>query len=137
MFSPEVGVRKLFLAAIAAALATFGGCATMRDEVISGFCGADPRDPSRWDRIEAPADADIYRTLARTDAGLSRARGDEYWFASESGEVKYCVTPLRRASTIPERNGSNCDDRIGWWWIFHQTPSGPQTRGVEERICLT
>lgn len=131
-------MRKLFLALAVAGVATFGGCATMQDEVISGFCGANAYDQPRWARIDPPANADAYRTLARTEGNLAeRVGGDEYWFARTGGEIKYCVTPLRRASTVPERNGSNCDDRIGAWWIFQQTPSGLATHGAEERICLT
>ena len=130
-------MRKLFCLLALAAAAALVSCTSMHNEVISGFCGADPRDQQRWARIEVPADAEAYRTLARAGEGMSRPRGEEYWFALASGEIKYCVTPLQRASTVPERNGSNCDDRVGWWWIFRQTPSGPETRGVEERICLT
>ena len=29
------------------------------------------------------------------------------------------------------------DDRVGIWWVFRQTPSGPTTPGVVERVCLT
>lgn len=130
-------MRKLLCLLAIASIAVLASCASMRDEVISGFCGADPRDQERWARIEAPADAETYRTLARSDVGMSQPRGEEYWFALTSGEIKYCLSPLQRASTVPERNGSTCDDRVGWWWIFRQMPSGPETRGVEERVCLT
>ncbi len=121
-----------------ACVAIRGGCASMRDEVISGFCGARPDDGPRWARVDPPADREIYRRLARADASANPPRdGEEYWFALTTGEVKYCITPLRRASTVPERNGSDCDDRVGVWWVFHQTPSGPVTSGADERICLT
>lgn len=130
-------MRRLLCLIAIAAVGALASCASMQNEIISGFCGADPRDQQRWARIEAPADAETYRTLARSDVGMSQPRGEEYWFALTSGEIKYCLSPLQRASTVPERNGSNCDDRVGWWWIFEQTSSGPVTRGAEERICLT
>ena len=129
-------MRKLICVLATAGLVALASCASMRDEVISGFCGANPRDEPRWTRIGPPANAETYRTLARADAQLSRPGGGEYWFARTNGEVKYCVTPLTRASTVPERNGSGCDDRIGAWWVFRQTAAGPATHGAEERICV-
>lgn len=115
-----------------------GSCTTWRDEVISGFCGARNDDHPRWVRIEPPADSDTYRTLARADASVTPPRdGKEYWFALTSGEIKYCISPLRYSMTIAERNGSGCDDRVGIWWVFRQTPSGPVTDGIVERVCIT
>jgi hypothetical protein len=132
-----IGVRIALVAMMTACVVLLGGCASMRNEIISGFCGARPDDNPRWARIDAPADSEIYRRLVRADV-LARPPddGEEYWFALTTGEVKYCLTPLRRAYTVPERNGSDCDDRVGMWWVFHQTPLGPVTNGADERVCV-
>lgn len=133
-------MRVMCAVLAAAAQAMLGGCAlvqSVRDETVSGFCGARNDDRPRWARIDAPANADLYRALARSEEQPAHRRaGDEYWFALPTGELKYCLTALRRASTIPERNGDGCDDRIAVWWVFRQTEAGPATDGAEERICL-
>lgn len=128
--------KAMIVAASALALAACAVLSGVQDEVIAGFCSA--HDARPWTRIDAPADADAYRRIAEADPSLSRWRppGDEYWFALPTGEVKYCLTPLRRGSTVPERNGAGCDDRIGTWWEFTHTETGPTTRGAEDRICV-
>lgn len=126
----------LKLAGLAAVL-VITGCAVVsgvRADVLAGYCGVEPHET--WARIEAPAQADAYRAIALREAGR-RPRGDEYWFGDADGGVRYCITPLQRGSSVPERNGSNCDDRIGVWWDFRQTDAGPHTNGMIERICLT
>ena len=129
----------LRLAFVGAAFALAAGCALAsgaRDDVIAGFCGVVRGET--WSRTEAPSDADTYRRLAWADASQNgrRPRGDEYWFANSSGETRLCVTPLERASFVPARNRSNCDEKIGVWWNFTRTEEGPSTQGAEERICV-
>jgi hypothetical protein len=128
------------LAAAGAALLLAAGCAVVsgvRNDVIAEFCGV--RAGETWSRTEPPADADVYRQQTLADPGYGRhpPRGDEYWLANASGETRFCVTPLERATFVPARNRTNCDERIGVWWDFRQTEAGPVTTGAEEHICLT
>jgi hypothetical protein len=133
-----MALHRLTIAAAAVLLAA--GCAVVsgaRNDVIAGFCGVGAGDA--WSRTEAPADASAYRQLALADPSLNgrRPRGDEYWFSNGSGETRFCVTPLERATFVPARNRTNCDERIGAWWDFRQTEAGPVTTGAAEHICLT
>jgi hypothetical protein len=128
------------LAVAAAAVLAAPGCAMLssaRNEVAAGFCGV--RSGEAWSRIEAPADADNLRQLALADPQFAnrRPRGDEYWFAKTDREIRFCITPLERASYVPARNRSRCDERIGVWWNFRRTEAGPATDGPEEEICVT
>ncbi len=129
------------LAALMGAVVLSASCAAvsgMRDDVVAGFCSYGASDRRGLLRTEAPANADLYRRFAAAQPAFPdrRPRGDEYWFVRADGGVRYCVSPLERSSTVPVRNGSGCDDRIGVWWDFSDTDAGPATRGAEERICV-
>ncbi|MGD9815488.1 MAG: hypothetical protein AB7Q23_13795 [Hyphomonadaceae bacterium] len=131
-------MRLVLIVVAVLGIGALSGCAlvqAVRNETVSGFCGAEPRDSPRWARIAPPPDADAYRALTRREPASERVTGDEYWFALPTGELKYCITALRRANTIPER-GDGCDDRIAIWWVFRQTAAGPATEGAEYRVCV-
>jgi hypothetical protein len=140
MLAREARMALHRLAVAAAAVLAAPGCAMLsgaRNDVVAGFCGVRPAEA--WSRIEAPADAETLRQLALADLQFAdrRPRGDEYWFAKADGEIRFCITPLERASYVPARNRSRCDERIGVWWNFRRTESGPATDGPEEEICVT
>lgn len=130
-----MALRGAVLAFLALALAGCALTAGLREDVVAGYCGVERGEA--WDLIDAPANVDAYWRLALDEnARPARFPEQEFWFSNGAGGVRYCQTPLRRATHFSERNGSGCDDRIGRWWDFRSTPAGPVTDGVQERICV-
>ena len=127
------------LISVALALAPLASsCASLpiyNSWVISDFChsGGDDRG---WVRTEAPANAEAYRSLARTvpeDWNSVPEDAGEYWFALPSGEVKLCRSDLTRS----EGRLHWCNPRNVAWWTFRETESGPALVTSHAPICLT
>ncbi|PZO48631.1 MAG: hypothetical protein DCF16_15955 [Alphaproteobacteria bacterium] len=117
--------RFAFAALVAMMLS---GCAGLRAMHANQDCNYG-RDPS-WRRVEAPADAERYRQLARAHPSEERepVLPREVWFERADGSVKYCVIDARPLL---------CDTQSGTWWDFDQTEEGPRTSGANYGICLT
>ena len=104
--------------------------------VVADYCGNHLRSNAlTWSRIEAPADAQRYRDIARADRDTVELAGDdprEFWFAGTGGEIKYCLTNLQRGG-----HRDWCDAQSAAWWVFRETETGLATESDGFGICVT
>lgn len=131
---------KWLLPSVALVMAPFAGsCASTPiygDWVVEDYCGNHQSLDSRaWRRIEAPANADTLRSAAAaTDANDSVPDGArDYWFAAQTGEVKFCRTNLQRAAG----RWHWCRPQLAVWWVFKETAGQIETLDQQEPICIT
>lgn len=106
---------------------TLTGCAGLQAMHANQDCNYG-RDPT-WRQVEAPAEAERYRALARQHPSSESepVSPREVWFERADGSVKYCLIDARPLS---------CDTQSGAWWDFEQTEEGPRTDGANVGICL-
>jgi hypothetical protein len=135
-----MGMRVL--AALALAISPLAGsCASLpiySGLIIRDFCDVDQPGPSgAWVRVDMPANADAYRAVAAQDSMAmdevpEHAR--EYWFAAPNGDVKYCLTNLRR-SGHPRYDWCSYQNAVTW--VIRETEAGLVSEGGNYPVCLT
>ncbi|MBN8606153.1 MAG: hypothetical protein J0L81_04485 [Caulobacterales bacterium] len=118
-----------------------GSCASTpiySDWIVQDFCDVERAGPSgQWVRAQAPANAEAYRAIAARDSMAmdhvpEGAR--EYWFAAPNGDVKYCLTNLRR-SGHPRFDW--CSVRVAVTWVIRESEAGLVSEGGNYPVCLT
>lgn len=125
-----------FALALAPAVSSCVSTPAYGEWVIADYCGNHLRSNTlAWSRTEAPPNAQRYREIAHADRDTVDLAGDdprEFWFAGPGGEIKYCLTSLRRGG-----RHNWCDAQAAAWWVFRETETGLATDSDGFGVCLT